>query len=92
MDHQQTENVINDALGQIRGVWDTIQPQYRHALDEMKVWQDVAVNALQKNREDLAKQALVKKKQEEKKARKLEKELEKLALMTENLLQNQNQN
>ena len=90
VDNNQTDNVINDALAQIRQIWDTIQPQYRHSLEEMKVWQEVAFKALRQEREDLAKQALAKKKQEEKKARKLEKELEKLALMTENLLQNKN--
>jgi hypothetical protein len=85
---QQMNNLIDDALEQIRDVWNRIQPQYRHALDEMGVWHQVAFKALQNNREDLAREALKRKKEYEKKARKLEKELEKLAIMTENLLQN----
>ena len=85
---QQMNNLIDNALEKIRTVWDTIQPQYRHALDEMGVWHQVAFKALQNNREDLAREALKRKKEYEKKARRLEKELEKLAIMTENLLQN----
>ena len=45
-------------------------------------------SGLQAQREDLAREALKRKKEYENKARKLEKELEKLAIMTENLLQN----
>ena len=89
VDKQQANNVIDNALNQIRNVWDTIQPQYRHALDEMETWKQVAYQALQRNREDLAKEALKRKKQYEQEARRLEKELENLAMMTENLLQNQ---
>ncbi len=88
VDNKQMNNMIDNALNKIREVWDKIQPQYRYALDEMTAWQTVAFNALQNNREDLAREALKRKKEHEKKARKLEKELEKLALMTENLLQN----
>jgi phage shock protein A len=81
-------NIIDDALNQIRVVWDNIQPQYRDALEEMNTWQQVAFKALQNNREDLAREALKRKKKYEQKARELEKELEKLAFMTENLLKN----
>ena len=88
VDDQQMNNLIDTALEQIRAVWDRIQPQYRHALDEMGVWHQVAFKALKNNREDLAREALKRKKEYEKKARELEKELEKLAIMTENLLQN----
>ena len=88
VNNQQTNNLIDNALEQIKIIWDQIQPQYRHAIEEMNVWQQVAVKALKNNREDLAREALVRKKAQEKQARKLEKELEKLAIMTENLLQN----
>lgn len=88
VDNQQMNSIIDDALAQIRLVWDNIQPQYRNAIEEMNTWQKVAFKALQNNREDLAREALKRKKKYEKKARKLEKELEKLAFMTENLLKN----
>lgn len=88
VDNRQMNNIIDDALNQIRVVWDNIQPQYRDALKEMNTWQQVALKALQNNREDLAREALKRKKEYEKKARELEKELEKLAFMTENLLKN----
>jgi hypothetical protein len=88
VDNRQMNNIIDDALNQIRVVWDNIQPQYRDALEEMNTWQQVAFKALQNNREDLAREALKRKKKYEQKARELEKELEKLAFMTENLLKN----
>ncbi len=88
VDTKQSNNLIDEALNRIRVVWDDIQPQYTKALAEIDTWQKVAFKALEKNREDLAKEAIKKKQAEEKKAKKLEKELEKLALMTENLLQN----
>ncbi len=88
VDNKQMNNIIDDALNQIRVVWDNIQPQYHDAIEQMNTWQKVAFKALQNNREDLAREALKRKKKYEKKARELEKELEKLAFMTENLLKN----
>lgn len=88
-DNINNNNIVNTALGQIRTVWDQIQPQYRQSLDEIKIWEKVAVKAIQNNRDDLAKEAIKRKQEYEKKAKSLEKELEKLATMTENLLKNQ---
>lgn len=89
-DINNSQHLLEDALGKIRVVWEQIQPQYQEALTEIDTWQQVAVKALQNNREDLAREALTKKKSYEKKAKKLETELEKLAVMTENLLKNKN--
>lgn len=78
--------MLNHALDQIRTVWDQLQPQYRQNIEEVNTWQKVAIQALQNNREDLAKEALKRKIEHQKKAEYLEGELEKLATMTENLL------
>ena len=88
VDNNQTNNVIDTALDRIRSVWEQIQPQYHNALEEMNIWQQVAIQALKNEREDLAREALKRKKEYEQQARKLEKDLEQLAMMTENLLQN----
>lgn len=78
--------IVNHALDQIRTVWDQIQPQYRQNIEEINTWEKVAIKALKNNREDLAKEALKRKIEHQKQAQYLEKELEKLATMTENLL------
>lgn len=78
--------LVNEALADVRVAWDDVHPQYKKALEEMKVWQDVAVLALKKNREDLARSALQRKVHYQKQAKALEGNLEKLAAMTQNLL------
>jgi hypothetical protein len=87
-DHVNNQNMVNTALDQIRTVWDQIQPQYRQNLDEINIWEKVAIKAIQNNRDDLAREAIKRKQEHEKKAKSLEKELEKLAILTENLLKN----
>jgi len=79
--------IIHNALDDIKNVWDKIQPQYKQALNEVDEWQKVAYFALQKNREDLAREALIRKRKSQKKVEELQKKLEKLATMTEGLLQ-----
>ncbi|BAQ65749.1 lecithin retinol acyltransferase family protein [Geminocystis sp. NIES-3709] len=85
-DQNNSDKLVNNALDQIRTVWDQIQPKYRQNIEEMNTWQKVATQALKNNREDLAKEALKRKIECKKNAQSLEKELEKLASMTENLL------
>lgn len=87
-DLNNSQQLVQDALNQIRTVWDQIQPQYRQAMNEVDTWQEVAIKALKNNREDLAREALKRKNIHQKKAKELEVELEKLAIMTENLLKN----
>ena len=55
----------------------------------MKSWQKVAKEALKRNREDLARQALQRKIFYEKRAQELEENLENLAAMTQTLIMNQ---
>ena len=87
-DPKNANDLLNQALGDIRVVWDQIQPQYKQAIEEIETWQNVAQEALKKNREDLAREALKRKINHQKKARELEVQLEHLATMTETLLRN----
>lgn len=88
IDKNQAENFFNKALNDIRIVWDEIQPRYKNYVNEVETWDKVAWEALKNNREDLAKEALKRKFQSAKIAQDLQQQLDKLALMTENLLQN----
>lgn len=81
--------LFDRALSEIRVNWDTIQPQYTQELKEIDAWQRVAIQALKQNREDLARAALQRKRQYKESADKHQEMLEKLAKMTETLLQNQ---
>jgi phage shock protein A len=81
--------LLDAALGDIRVAWDDVHPKYKEALAEMNSWQQVAVTALKQNREDLARAALQRKRFYKKRAEELESNLDQLAKMTENLLQNQ---
>jgi hypothetical protein len=86
---EQSASLIGQALGDIRVAWDAIQPEFKQMKHDSAMWQNVAKLALQKDREDLAREALYKKRLCEKRADELEFELQQLATMTENLLQDQ---
>ncbi|MBD2577146.1 lecithin retinol acyltransferase family protein [Oscillatoria sp. FACHB-1406] len=90
-DPQNARRLLNDALAEIKVVWDDIQPRYKRMQEEIKTWQQVAVKALEQDREDLARAALTRKKGYEKEAKELEAQLQQLATMTENLLKNSRQ-
>jgi len=91
VDPNNAEQMLNEALANIKVVWDQIQPQYNEALKEMNIWHKVAMEAVQRNRDDLARAALERKLNYKQRATKLEKQLEQLAIMTENIIRN-NQN
>lgn len=82
------QNLLNQALQDIRLVWDRIQPQYSEALAEIEIWQQIAKQALQKNREDLARGALKRKLEYQKRASELKEQLDHLATMTQTLIGN----
>jgi hypothetical protein len=88
MDNNNAQNLLNQALDDIRKVWDQIQPRYRQAVEEVEAWDKVAWEALKRHREDLAKEALRRKLNYQKTVTELQVQLEKLATMTENLLRN----
>lgn len=84
---QDSSQLLNQALAEIKVAWDTIQPEYNQAVRDMNEWQRVAELALKKNREDLAREALYKKLTVKKKAGELKVHLDRLAEMTKTLVQ-----
>ena len=90
-DPNNSHRLLNEALADIKVVWDDIQPQYNKAVEEMDIWHQVALEAVKKNREDLAREALDRKLTYKQKATNLKEKLDKLADMTETLIRN-NQN
>lgn len=87
-DQDNALKLLNEALGNIRVVWDNTQPQYKQAVHEVNAWEQVAIQALKQNREDLARAALVQKRQYEKSASEKKATLDQLANMTETLIRN----
>ena len=85
-DRHNAEKLTQEALNNLKTVWEQIQPEYRQTLQEIESWQKVAEKALQQNREDLARAALVKKRDYQQKAWDLEAQLNDLATMTESLV------
>lgn len=80
--------LLHQALADIKVVWERVQPEYKQTLAEMEVWDKIAREAVQRNRDDLARAALTKKWNYKQRATKLEEQLDELAKMTENLLRN----
>ena len=85
-DHNNAERLVQEALSDIKVVWDQIQPEYKETIAEIESWQKVAKEAIRRDRNDLARAALVKKRDYQQKAWKLEQQLNELADMTEKLL------
>lgn len=88
-DSRTSQQLLAEALADIKSVWEQVQPEYQTALNEMAAWEQVAKQALSQNREDLARAAIAKKLNYQKRARELEIELSDLAEMTENIVQTQ---
>lgn len=82
--------MLNSALGDIKKLWQEVQPQYNDALAEMNSWHQVATEAVKRDREDLARIALQRKLEYKQKAAFFKERLDKLADMTETLLRNSN--
>lgn len=87
-DPSNAKTLLQGALGDIKVVWDELQPQYTTALKEQEAWNQVAKKALSQNREDLAKEALKRKVHYKKQADKLKEELDQLAIMAEKVIKN----
>jgi len=85
---ENSQVLLDRAIAQIKVTWNSLQPDYKHNLKEAQEWQQVAAQALKKNREDLARSALQKKLSFQKQANAQKAQLEQLATMTQTLLQN----
>ncbi|MBE9125626.1 lecithin retinol acyltransferase family protein [Coleofasciculus sp. LEGE 07081] len=87
-DPNKANQLLSKALADIKVVWDNLQPQYNQDVREISIWQTVAIKALKQKREDLARAALMRKKNYEKTAKEKKEKLDHLAKMTETLIQN----
>jgi hypothetical protein len=83
---QNAEKLLQGALGDIRMVWDEIQPRYKTVLKEMDIYDKIAKQAVKNNRDDLAREALKRKLQYKKQATELKEQLNQLATITEDIL------
>lgn len=90
-DSSNSQRLLTDALTDLKSVWNQVQPKYKNAIAEAQTWERVAKQALQQDREDLARAAIAKKLNYEKQAAKLEIELSELAQLTENIVLTQQQ-
>ncbi|MEM1367923.1 MAG: lecithin retinol acyltransferase family protein [Cyanobacteria bacterium P01_H01_bin.15] len=82
---QNAERLAQKALGDIKEVWDDLQPQYVAAKQEVDSWQATAHLALDRNREDLARAALYRKRPAQARLDRLQTQLDHLAQLTQNL-------
>ncbi|WP_204102569.1 MULTISPECIES: lecithin retinol acyltransferase family protein [Spirulina sp. CCY15215] len=87
-DEQNAQMLLDRALGDIKAIWDDLQPRYKQALKEMNSWDRVAREAVKRDREDLAREAIHRKLKYKEEAKNLESKLAQLAKMTENLVSN----
>lgn len=90
-DSSSAQQLLAESLRDLKSVWEQVQPQYQYALNEVSAWEKVAKEALNKDREDLARAAIARKLIYARQAGKLELELSELAEMTENIVRNQQQ-
>jgi len=84
-DRTHTPASLGEALATIKAAWDDLLPRYDIARHDYDDWGKVAMQALQKGREDLARAAIQKKLEAKKLATNFKTQLDQLAKMTENL-------
>lgn len=87
-DQDQARLLLNQALADIKVVWDSVQPSYNQAVHDINTWNRVAIQALKQGREDLARAAIERKLNSKKIATQEKAKLDKLATMTETLMRN----
>ena len=85
-----TDKLVSQALADLKVAWENIQSEYKQNLQEVYDWQNVAVAALRKEREDLACAALMRKRKHQERADELAGSLQRLATITEKLLRSKN--
>ncbi|WP_204368519.1 lecithin retinol acyltransferase family protein [Neosynechococcus sphagnicola] len=84
----EATRLLNQALADVKQVWDDLQPKYHQAREDMTTWERVAFEALKQGREDLARAAIERKLSAKTQATQLQAKLEQMASLTETLLEN----
>jgi hypothetical protein len=84
-DSNNADRLVDRALSDIRTAWEQIQPQYKSAVAEMESWQKVALESVRRDREDLARAALIKKNRAKQRVKELKEQLEHLTVLIKNL-------
>jgi hypothetical protein len=84
-DSNNADRLVDRALVDIRAVWEQIQPQYKLAIEEVESWQKVAWEAVKRDREDLARGALMRKNQSQQRAKELKEQLDHLTVLVQQL-------
>jgi hypothetical protein len=87
-DVHNADQLLDQALGDLKNAWDRIQPEYKQIRQEIDSWNKVAQEAVKRDRDDLARAALMKKRNYQQRANELEKQLNEVAKLTENILLN----
>jgi Lecithin retinol acyltransferase/PspA/IM30 family len=90
-DPNNSQQLLKEALADIKLIWDDLQPRYKTALQEADSWDRVAIAAIKQNREDLAREAIKRKLTFKKQAGELQEQLQQLTNMTETLIRNSQQ-
>jgi hypothetical protein len=83
--------LLDQALADIKVIWDDSQPKYQQATQDLKSWDKVAKEAVKRGRDDLARAAIAQKLIAQKRATELKSQLEHLASMTQTLIRNHQQ-
>ncbi len=83
---QTTKQLLEEALGYTKIVWDEVQPKYKSLCKEIDAWQGVAQVAIQQNRDDLALAALKRKLEYQQQAEDLKRQLEQVASITQDVV------
>jgi hypothetical protein len=83
---QKGKQLLEGALGDLKVTWNDLQPRYKQALKETKSWQKVAEEAVKRDRDDLARAALIRKLEYQKQSDRLHAQLTQLATLTEDVL------
>jgi hypothetical protein len=83
--------LLDQALADIKVIWDDSQPKYQQATQDLKSWDQVAKAAVRRGRDDLARAAIAQKLIAQKRATELKSQLEHLASMTQTLIRNHQQ-
>jgi hypothetical protein len=89
-DSYNADAILNHALEDIRVVWEQIQPQYKTALADTEAWQKVARESVKRNRDDLARGALLRKNQAQQRVQELKEQLDHLGRLTQELINSRN--